>query len=305
MTADPPVGSARTVAERSRRGSGGRIGAAAGRAAVTGAGAPMRASSVLGQVAHLDPSGTGCPSGSARRRAHLRPLPVAVTAVARVDDAFHARFRAIERSYCLPSVSRRRRRWSPIAVSPGGSIIRSMPPRAGEGAVPLVGRHDFTHVRLSICQAKSLGPTPTLETRNWSSGRAGIPVPPPGEVSPAQPGPAAWSAMLERVGVGARDAGAGRRRACRPRPGSCGPVSPGWFDAGRGRYPADPFGGEEFAPAGPAFASGERCPGDVARHGARGGMSQGPAAHRRSGCRAFAIDLIGSGGRDRTHDQFD
>ena len=38
---------------------------------------------------------------------HLRPAPVAITACARVDDAFHARFSARERRYTFRLVARR------------------------------------------------------------------------------------------------------------------------------------------------------------------------------------------------------
>lgn len=91
---------------------------------------------------------------------HLRPLPVAIVAVARVDDDFHARFSAFERQYIFRLVSRR----APLTYD-RGKIWHIRHPlnidAMREGAAYLIGSHDFTTFRASMCQAKS--PVKTLD----------------------------------------------------------------------------------------------------------------------------------------------
>ncbi len=85
---------------------------------------------------------------------HLKPQPVAVVDAAAVDDAFHARFSARERHYLFRLFARR----APAALE-GGLVwqikhhldIEAM--RAG--AAHLIGAHDFTTFRSTMCQAKS------------------------------------------------------------------------------------------------------------------------------------------------------
>jgi tRNA pseudouridine38-40 synthase len=92
--------------------------------------------------------------------AHLRPDPVAVVAAAPVPERFHARFDAVEREYLFRLVARR----APLVHD------RGLAWRVGHrldleamrrGAAALIGRHDFTTFRSSICQAKS--PIRTLD----------------------------------------------------------------------------------------------------------------------------------------------
>ena len=91
---------------------------------------------------------------------HLRPLPVAVLAVARVGPDFHARFSAIERRYLFRLVARR----APV-VHDRGRVWQVLNPLDAEamrqGAAHLVGHHDFTTFRAAMCQAKS--PVKTLD----------------------------------------------------------------------------------------------------------------------------------------------
>jgi tRNA pseudouridine38-40 synthase len=91
---------------------------------------------------------------------HLKPLPVAVVAAARVADDFHARFSATERRYLFRLVARR----APVTHD-RGRVWQVGHPLAltamQQGAAHLLGLHDFTTFRSSMCQAKS--PVKTLD----------------------------------------------------------------------------------------------------------------------------------------------
>ncbi|MGR3460693.1 MAG: tRNA pseudouridine(38-40) synthase TruA [Roseovarius sp.] len=198
----------------------------------------------LGQVAQCDLTREWDPFRlSEALNYHLRPLPVAIADCACVGDDWHARFSATGRRYLYRIVARR----APPALEAGrvwhlrrALDIASM--RAG--AAYLVGHHDFTTFRASICQAKS--PVKTLDAVEVA------------EVDTAT-GPeihlrfAARSFLhnqvrsmvgtLERVGAGAwppervRDVLGMRDRT------ACGPVAPpGGLYLSRVIYPVDPFG---------------------------------------------------------------
>ena len=115
----------------------------------------------LGQVAHCDMVRDWEPFRlSEALNYHLRPDPVAVTACARVDDDWHARFSATERRYLYRFIVRR----APLVHDRGQAwhVRRSLDLDAmREGAVHLVGLHDFTTFRSTMCQAKS--PVKTLD----------------------------------------------------------------------------------------------------------------------------------------------
>jgi len=95
----------------------------------------------------------------------MRPHPVSVLAVEPVADDWHARFSCIGRRYLYRILSRR----APPALD-GGRVwhiptdldVEAM----REGAVHLVGRHDFTTFRSAHCQSDS--PVKTLDTLNVS-----------------------------------------------------------------------------------------------------------------------------------------
>lgn len=173
---------------------------------------------------------------------HLKPLPVAVLAVARVSDDFHARFSATERRYLFRVVARR----APVTHDRGRvwQVLNPLDVAAMRaGAAHLLGLHDFTTFRSSICQARS--PVKTLDSLEISE-------------HPYAGGREYRFALrarsflhnqvrsivgtLERVGAGAwhpdrvAEALAARDRA------ACGPVCPpqGLYLTGVG-YPADPF----------------------------------------------------------------
>lgn len=91
---------------------------------------------------------------------HLKPTPVAVLQAVQVADDFHARFSAIERRYLFRLVARR----APVTHDKGRvwQILNPLDVGAMQaGAAHLVGHHDFTTFRSSICQAKS--PVKTLD----------------------------------------------------------------------------------------------------------------------------------------------
>ncbi len=174
--------------------------------------------------------------------AHLRPLPVAVTACREVPEDFHARFSAIERRYLFRLVTRR----APVTHDRGqvwqvGHDLDAGAMRAG--AAHLIGRHDFTTFRSAMCQAASPVKTMdeiTLETRDYPGGR---------EFRFALRARSflhnqvrSIIGTLERVGAGAwppERVGAALAAADRA---ACGPVSPpqGLYLTGVG-YPDDPF----------------------------------------------------------------
>jgi tRNA pseudouridine38-40 synthase len=86
--------------------------------------------------------------------AHLRPQLISVLSASRVTEEFHARFSAKSRSYSYRILNRR----SPPAVDAGRVWHVQKPLDAeamGEAAKVLVGEHDFTTFRASICQANS------------------------------------------------------------------------------------------------------------------------------------------------------
>jgi tRNA pseudouridine38-40 synthase len=108
-----------------------------------------------GQIAHVDLDKTWEPFRLIEAlNYHLKPAPIAIMDCALVDDEFHARFSALERRYTFRLLSRR----APAIVDAGWvwqvkhnldiDLMR-------QGAAHLIGKHDFTTFRSTICQAKS------------------------------------------------------------------------------------------------------------------------------------------------------
>lgn len=114
-----------------------------------------------GQVAHCDLSRDWDPFRlSEALNFHLKPQPVAILAAARVTEEFHARFSAVERRYTFRLVARR----APVTHDRGSVWQVLNPLDAGamrQGAAHLIGHHDFTTFRSTLCQAKS--PVKTLD----------------------------------------------------------------------------------------------------------------------------------------------
>ena len=137
---------------------------------VTGAGRTDGGVHALGQVAHVDLARAWDPFRlQSAINAHLRPAPVAVVAAAEVGEGFHARFSAVEREYLYRVIARR----PPLVHDRGlawrvGHRLDLDAMRAGAAA--LVGRHDFTTFRSSICQAKS--PVRTMDAVEIDAGDA-------------------------------------------------------------------------------------------------------------------------------------
>jgi tRNA pseudouridine38-40 synthase len=91
---------------------------------------------------------------------HLRPLPVAVVAAVPVAQDFHARFSAKGRRYLFRLVARR-----PPVTHDAGRVWQVRQDLAlaqmQEAAAHLLGTHDFTTFRSTMCQAAS--PVKTLD----------------------------------------------------------------------------------------------------------------------------------------------
>jgi len=191
----------------------------------------------LGQVAHCDLEQDWDPFRlSEALNYHLKPAPVAILDCAMVADDWHARFDAVERQYLFRLISRR----APL-TSEAGQMWRVNHPLDAEamqaGADQLIGNHDFTTFRSSICQAKS--PVKTLDELRI-------------EVVPCAVGTEyrfhvrarsflhnqvrSFVGTLERVGAGAwTPDDIGKALAAKDR-SACGPVSPphGLYLAGVG-----------------------------------------------------------------------
>lgn len=115
----------------------------------------------LGQVAHCDLTRDWDPYRlSEALNYHLKPAPVAIVACVQVADDWHARFSALERQYLFRVLTRR----APVTHE-GGQVwhlkhdldVAAMQ----AGADLLIGKHDFTTFRSTICQAES--PVKTLD----------------------------------------------------------------------------------------------------------------------------------------------
>lgn len=115
----------------------------------------------LGQVAHCDMSKPWDPYRlSEALNYHLKPAPVAIVACAQVEDDWHARFSALERRYLFRLVSRR----APLVFEAGKvwQVRQELDGAAMQaGADRLLGHHDFTTFRSTVCQANS--PMRTLD----------------------------------------------------------------------------------------------------------------------------------------------
>lgn len=127
----------------------------------------------LGQVAHCDMAQIWDPFRlSEALNYHLKPAPIAIVACAAVSEDWHARFSALERHYLFRIVTRR-----PPLVHDAGQLWRVNHDLDVDamraGAAHLIGQHDFTTFRSTMCQAKSPIKTMdeiTFETRPYPGG---------------------------------------------------------------------------------------------------------------------------------------
>ena len=216
-----------------------------GAPAIAAAGRTDAGVHALGQVAHADLARDWDPFRLVEAlNYHLRPAPVAVVACALVPEDWHARFSAMERRYLFRILERR----APATVEAGRvwQVPRTLDLDAMRaGAAHLLGHHDFTTFRSTICQAKS--PVKTLDEARIDrvEGLSGS------ELhfrfrarSFLHNQIRSFVGTLERVGSGAW-APDDVKRALEARDrAACGPVCPpqGLYLSGVG-YPADPFGG--------------------------------------------------------------
>ena len=132
------------------------------RVIVRGAGRTDSGVHATGQVAHFDLKAAWLPDKIRDAlNYHLKPHPAAVVACVRVADGFDARHSALKRRYLYRILARRARPtldnnrvwWVPVDLD-----VAQMQ----AAALRLVGHHDFTTFRASMCQA--LSPVRTLET---------------------------------------------------------------------------------------------------------------------------------------------
>jgi len=115
----------------------------------------------LGQVVHFDLEREAEPD-TVRNAVnyHLKPHPVSVLLVEPVPADFHARFSAQWRAYRYRILNRR----APLTIDRGHVWLVTTPldsEAMRAGAAHLIGHHDFTSFRSSICQAAS--PMKTLD----------------------------------------------------------------------------------------------------------------------------------------------
>jgi tRNA pseudouridine38-40 synthase len=133
---------------------------------VFGAGRTDAGVHALGQVAHADIE-KSCDADTVRNalNAHLRPNAIVVLEARAVDEEFHARFSATGRAYLYRIANRR----APLALEAGRAWHIPAPLDADamhDAAQGLLGKHDFSSFRASLCQAKS--PVKTLSALDVS-----------------------------------------------------------------------------------------------------------------------------------------
>lgn len=113
-----------------------------------------------GQVIHLDLARDWDPFRvSEALNHHLKPDPIAVVDAALVSSDFHARFSATQRRYRYRIVNRR----APAALDGAQAWHVTLPlddAAMHDAAQRLIGKHDFSTFRASLCQAAS--PVKTL-----------------------------------------------------------------------------------------------------------------------------------------------
>ncbi|MBM1815128.1 tRNA pseudouridine(38-40) synthase TruA [Pseudosulfitobacter pseudonitzschiae] len=199
----------------------------------------------LAQVAHCDMDKDWDPFRlSEAINYHLKPAPVAIVDCAAVDDDWHARFSALERKYLFRLLMRR----APLTHQNGlvWRVNHQLDVDAmREGAAHLLGLHDFTTFRSSICQAES--PVKTLDAldivrveTDWGP-EAQFTV---RARSFLHNQVRSFVGTLERVGSGGWQPDDVRRALEARDRAACGPVCPpqGLYLAGV-QYPEDPFAG--------------------------------------------------------------
>ena len=133
---------------------------------VVGAGRTDAGVHARGQVAHIDLNNEWDTFKLMQAiNFYLKPNLISINSISKVDEDLHARFSAIERHYIFRIFIRR----TPLALDKNFflHINRKIDvQRMIEGSKFLIGTHDFTTFRSSICQAKS--PIKTLNEINFN-----------------------------------------------------------------------------------------------------------------------------------------
>ena len=122
---------------------------------VTGAGRTDAGVHATGQVAHLDlEKNWDLTRLKYALNFYLKPKLIAIVGVAKVDANFHSRFSAIKRHYLFKIMNRA----APLTLEKNRfwHVGRPLDIESMEQAASyLIGKHDFTTFRSSLCQAKS------------------------------------------------------------------------------------------------------------------------------------------------------
>ena len=195
--------------------------------AITGAGRTDAGVHAKCQVAHCDLEKEWEPFRlSEALNFHLRPLPIAVIDCALVDKEWHARFSALERKYLFRLLVRRApsTHEAGLVWQIGHSLDLS---KMIEASKYLLGKHDFTTFRSSICQAKS--PIKTLDEikidriEGWSGDEFRFQL---RARSFLHNQVRSFVGTLERVGAGSWDPVDVKKALEAKDRSACGPVSP-------------------------------------------------------------------------------
>ncbi|HIF78894.1 MAG TPA: tRNA pseudouridine(38-40) synthase TruA, partial [Sulfitobacter sp.] len=197
----------------------------------------------LAQVAHCDMARDWRPFRLGEALSyHLKPQPIAITDCVLAPENFHARFSALERRYHFRILSRR----APAVHQAGlvWQIKHGLDVEAMQAAADLlVGKHDFTTFRSTVCQAES--PVKTLDRLQVSQVETMAGTEYHFDVrarSFLHNQVRSFVGSLERVGAGSWSvADMGTALAAKDR-AACGPVCPpqGLYLA-HVSYPVDPF----------------------------------------------------------------
>ncbi|SFF12202.1 tRNA pseudouridine38-40 synthase [Sulfitobacter brevis] len=197
----------------------------------------------MAQVAHCEmPEGWTAFRLSEALNFHLKPNPIAIVDCAEVPSDFHARFSAMERRYLFRILTRR----APATHQAGlvWQVKHDLDvDLMQQGANALIGRHDFTTFRSTICQADS--PVKTLDHLQVFQVQTQQGVEVHFDVrarSFLHNQVRSFVGTLERVGAGSWKPEAVSKALSARNRAACGPVSPpqGLYLVGVG-YPDDPF----------------------------------------------------------------
>jgi len=122
---------------------------------VTGAGRTDAGVHATGQVAHIDlKKDWDSYQLQQALNFYLKPKLISITASAKVDFDFHARFSAVKRHYLFKILNRN----SPLTLEKNRCwhVRHKLDlKKMKKGASYLIGKHDFTTFRSTLCQAKS------------------------------------------------------------------------------------------------------------------------------------------------------